>query len=425
MVGEDVQVLLLCYFILCYFILWDIIVYRIYIGFALGEVIAMIFIPLVFLSLYDLTERQHSKKGLLCIMFLCLMLSHTISFVLCFLLAVIWCIARYKKILQNKKIIVEILIEAGISMLLTCNYWLPVVEQFAEDVFHVSTNPAWLNHENTMNILEIVCGEHSIAFIEVGLLLFMILLGKLKNVCDRKVIWCLGCIAIFLVIETDIFPWKLIDKTPFVSIQFPWRLNMMSEFILAVGLAMQLFTVFGLYMNERKRVVFCVVIGILIGIFNLSIVCSSELGSYVNYPEGYADIEKNTNSVGCMEWLPADGNISDAIYSEYKGMVRCGDMYLNGNYNADGTFEFYPDGIRGECVVPKYYYKGYVAECIDIDGVIHEKMVQKSAMGGFVKIDVDSNIERVKVIYNGTRIQKISCIIPLIGLLIFAFGIVK
>lgn len=58
----------------------------VYTRFALGEVAAMVFIPLAFLALYDLTEMGHSRKRpFMCIIFvsyafthdkLCIMCSH-------------------------------------------------------------------------------------------------------------------------------------------------------------------------------------------------------------------------------------------------------------------------------------------------------------------------------------------------------------
>ena len=378
----------------------------------------MAFVPLVFLSLYDLTERNHSRKGLLCVTFSCLLLSHTISFVLCVMLAVVWCIARYKRICANRHLILGILAEAGLCMLITCYYWLPILEQFADGSFYVSRDPAFFNHENTMYLLAIVSGKYSVAFIEVGLLALLVFASKVKNVYNKKAMWCLIGAVILLVIETDIFPWKLIDKTPLVSIQFPWRMNMLTEFMVAVGLSMQLCAVLKLYMNGRRCMVVSIAAGILIGLFNLNMVGNIELGGYVNYPEGYADAVGNTNSIGFWEWLPAEGDFVDTVDSDYKGMVRCGDWYIQGSYNADGSYEFSTDGVQGTYVIPKYYYKGYKAECVDADGEAHEEPVYKSTEDGLVKVDVDSHVERIRVVYRVTWIQLASKILTFFGIVI-------
>lgn len=65
---------------------------------AMGEVVAMAFIPLVFLALYDYTEREERRKGLLCLVFSGLLLCHTISFVLCVGIAVVWVLLRIRKV---------------------------------------------------------------------------------------------------------------------------------------------------------------------------------------------------------------------------------------------------------------------------------------------------------------------------------------
>ena len=155
--------------------------------------------------------------------------------------------------------------------------------------------------------------------------------------------------------------------------------------------------------------------GILIGLFNLNMVGNIELGGYVNYPEGYADAVGNTNSIGFWEWLPAEGDLVDTVDSDYKGMVRCGDRYIQGSYNADGSYEFSTDGAQGAYVIPKYYYKGYKAECVDADGEAHEETVYKSDEG-LVVVDVELDVKQVRVYYGVTIMQRLSKYITILGL---------
>ena len=147
----------------------------VYTRFALGEIAAMVFIPLAFLALYDLTEMGHSRKGLLCVSYSCLMLSHTISFVLCVVMGIIWVCARWKRIAACRRLIGAVCMEALACAVLTCYYWLPVLEQFADGRFYVSNEPAFYTHEETQTLLAIVSGKYSVAFIEIGILALMVL----------------------------------------------------------------------------------------------------------------------------------------------------------------------------------------------------------------------------------------------------------
>ena len=156
----------------------------VYTRFALGEIAAMVFIPLAFLALYDLTEMGHSRKGLLCVSYSCLMLSHTISFVLCVVMGIIWVCARWKRIAACRRLIGAVCMEALACAVLTCYYWLPVLEQFADGRFYVSNEPAFYTHEETQTLLAIVSGKYSVAFIEIGILALMVFVSIYKKVFD-------------------------------------------------------------------------------------------------------------------------------------------------------------------------------------------------------------------------------------------------
>jgi len=129
-------------------------------------------------------------------------------------------------------------------------------------------------------------------------------------------------------------PWKLIDRTPFVSIQFPWRLNMFTEFFVALGLALQSVDIIKLLPSYRRNACLCAAGSILIGIFSLNMVWNIELGGYVNYPEGYADNAGSTDSIGFWEWLPAEGDLATSVGAESSGMVKCEDTYIRGRYGS-------------------------------------------------------------------------------------------
>ncbi len=391
----------------------------IYIRFALGEAAAMIFIPLAFVSLYDLTERGHSKKGLMCITYACLMLSHTISFILCVILAVLWVVIRTVRISRNIRLVVDIMAEAVMCAAITAYYWLPVLEQFADGSFHVSSDPAFYTHEETLSLLAIVSGKYSVAFIEVGILALLVFASVYKKVYNKKALLCLVAAAVLLICETKLFPWKLVDKTPLVSIQFPWRLNMFTEFFVALGIALQSADIIARLASYRRNVCVCAAGSILIGIFSLNMVWNVELGGYVNYPDGYADSAENTDSIGFWEWLPAEGDLADTVRSGDKYMVSvCGDT-LAGVYNRDGSYEFDAGGNPGIYVIPKYYYKGYVAEVRYESGSWCDIQVSKDKENGLVMLACDQGTENVKVEYRGTSIQKISKWVSMISLLVF------
>jgi hypothetical protein len=401
----------------------------IYSRFAIGEVVAMAFLPLVFMALYDFTEKEHSKKGLLCVAFSLVLLSHTISFVLCVILAAIWTLIRIKRI-WNKEKILGLVCEMIACMAVTSYYWLPVLEQFVSGKFKVSEEPAFYNHEETMHLFGILCGKYSVAFIEIGILVLLIALSYEKNILNKKSMCCIIWVIILLLAETNLFPWKLVDKTPLVSIQFPWRLNMFTEFFLALGIGIQIKDFNYNKVIDNRRLKQSIFICLIIGLFNLSIVWMREITGYVNYPDGYIENPENTNSIMFQEWLPVEGDISETVKSDEAGKVVLKASYetgnnqeqtvdlLEGQYTRNGKYEFDASGITGTCIIPKYYYKGYTATYISSSGTTEELQLKKDGDTGLISIDLFGCEGMVSIYYEGTFIQKITRWVSLLSMII-------
>lgn len=395
---------------------------------AMGEVIAMAFIPLVFLALYDYTEREERRKGLLCLAFSGLLLCHTISFVLCVGIAVVWVLVRIKKVL-DKKHILGLLVETGSCMLLTAFYWVPVLEQFADGTFYVSAKPALETQDYMMTMLGIVCGRFSVSFAELGIFLLLIMLGLRSQIQNKKAILCL-CLAVgLLLIETRLFPWKLIDKTPFISLQFPWRLNMFTEFFVAFGIGNQLLALYKQNILSEKNYKLCFVLCVLIGIFNLSVVWQVEILWHTNYPDNYIETIANTGEMGFCEWLPAEADTRQTVFSDNNRKIWLdGDTERNmtGEYHSDGSYSFDVKDTYDSCVVPKYYYKGYEATVIDPDGSRELLPVSKDPDTGLVRLELNGKTGTVHVWYGKTVMQMISKWISLISLLlIVALSVIR
>lgn len=395
---------------------------------ALGEVVAMAFIPLVFLALHDYTESEERRKGLLCLAFSGLLLCHTISFVLCVGIAVVWVLVRIKKVL-DKEHIWGLLAEAGSCMLLTAFYWVPVLEQFADGTFYVSTNPAFETQDEMMTILGILSGRLSVSFAELGIFLLLVMLGLRSQIRNKKAILCL-CLSIgLLIIETRLFPWKLIDKTPLISLQFPWRLNMFTEFFVAFGIGNQLHALYKQRLLSEKNYKLCFVLCVLIGVFNLSVVWQVEILRYMEYPDDYIETAENTNEIGFCEWLPSEADREQTVFSDNSGTIWLygeNEKMETGEYHSDGSYSFDVKGTYDSCVVPKYYYKGYEAIVIDSKGDRELLPVSKDLDTGLVRLELNGKTGTVHVWYGKTVMQMISKWISLISLLfIVAFGVIR
>lgn len=398
--------------------------------FALGEVIAMIFVPLVFMGLYDLTEKGYKKKGILLIAFTGLLLSHTISFVLCAILSFVWLIIRIKNMIKTPKLIAGVAIEAVICILITSYYWMPVIEQFMDSKFRVNVKHRFLTQNFTQSISDIVSGIHSVAFIEIGILCLLVFLGAYKKMVSKKSILLLICTVALIVLQTDLFPWRLIDKTVFVSIQFPWRINIFTELFLALGIGIQSDLLISHYEAQKRMQIIAIAICLAVGIVNVFTIWKVEMADYIgyiDYPDTYLENDFLTCVVGQCEWLPEEGDINDIEFGEPKYVLYEYGV-LEGQKNKDGSYSFSPNGIAGKYIVPKYYYKGYSAMYIDSAGIRHELGVEKNKDVGWTEVNLTGDETKVTVYYAGTAVQRYSLLITILslcGMVVFGIVIVR
>lgn len=400
----------------------------VYIRSAIGEVVAMAFIPLVACALYNFTEDKKQKRGLLCISFAGVMLCHTISFVLCVILAIVWVIFRIHKI-WNKKHILWLLAEAISCIVITSFYWIPVLEQFTDGSFYVNSNPAFKTQNEMMTFFRIVSGRFSVSFIELSVFLIFVLLGARSGLRNKKALCCFGISMGLLIIETRVFPWNLVDQTPFVSLQFPWRLNMFTEFFVALGIGLQLQELYRYLDSIRRVYILGLIMCVVIGCYNLYIVWPVGFIQSKKYTKNYMETVSNTNDVGCYEWLPSEVNKNENYSREGKGIISLyglSDNKTYGEYNSNGSYIFEVEQIYDSCVIPKYYYKGYKASVMDIEGSQMFLPVSKDPDTGLVRLELNGKTGTVRVWYGKTVMQMISKWISLISLLfIVAFGVIR
>ena len=218
----------------------------IYVRGALGEVFALVGIPLILSGLYEIFETNQKYSFSYLIGLVITVLSHNLSFLLCFTLVIIICIIYLPKCSFDRyKLLVS---ESMLACLLTAFYTFPMIEQLKSQQFY-------LNYYASSSALE----NHAMAFwqffanqtvfglsgnqykasnamvVNIGLFLsiapisYLFLAKKEKQPFITSML-VLGWICMLL--PAQIFPWKYMS---FVRVlQFPWRLNMLALPLLCV-----------------------------------------------------------------------------------------------------------------------------------------------------------------------------------------------
>ena len=218
----------------------------IYVRGALGEVFALMGIPLILSGLYEIFETNQKYSLSYLIGLVITVLSHNLSFLLCFILVIIICIIYLPKCSFDRyKLLVS---ESMLACLLTAFYTFPMIEQLKSQQFYLNyyaSSSALENHAmafwqffanqtvfglsgnqyNASNAMVVNIG----LFLSIAPISYLFLAKKEKQPFIISML-VLGWICMLL--PAQIFPWKYMS---FVRVlQFPWRLNMLALPLLCV-----------------------------------------------------------------------------------------------------------------------------------------------------------------------------------------------
>ncbi len=392
---------------------------------AVGEVQAMIFLPLVVWGLWNLTEEGFSHPALLGLGFFGLLMSHTISLALCGLLAVGWVLARLPRVLQ-KPILLRGVGTTLAVLLLGCWSWLPMLEQFTADRFKATTAPLTNLSANVQSpgTLFSLTGYQGLG---LGVLLLAVL-GLVLLLCRRqkqdrpaRVFWLLG--LGFSLIQLWGGVWRLLDATPLTSIQFPWRLHQLGQFffcLCAAWLGADLAKRFAnrapaaparaanaAHLAKFRRTLALGAV-LLASAANLALLWPS-LPELCNYSETHFENRGETFYLVGQEWVPDGVNIYEFAAEPPDQYTTPDGQPHQGESLPGGDFALWC-GEAGAYGLPKLWYKGYRAFLApETGGPAIELPLHKDGAGR-VELLVPQGCPagRVTVRYAGTALQQAS-----------------
>lgn len=394
---------------------------NLYTRFALGEVQAFIFWPLIFYGLYNFILEDFKKPYLIGIGFIGLMMTHTISTVIALCLCIIISLFYIREIIRTPKKIITLIVTAFAVLALTAYYWIPLLELLGSCELAYS-HPYALSENFKVAFFDIF---RDISVVGIGSVLFFlqtprILLLKKSKIRlsaeqeDENFIKILKFADVSLILSlvmiffaSDKAPWSVL-KHVLNFMQFPWRMYGAATIMMAFSAAVYVYSV--LRNADARRIGLMAVT--LTACLNIAVHADEiKYPKFYSVDDDYYHQAENTYQMGYGEWLPWNAKCAISDHEE-EFKSRTESIYTNTGNTISGLkyqgmikFEM-PEETYEYVDVPFIWYKGYKAH----DSAGNELSVSMSDMG-FVRVDTSSASGTVEVKYHLSALAVVSYVI--------------
>ena len=398
---------------------------------ALGEFASFVFIPLVFLGIYNIIyNEEKSNKFWLTIGASGLILTHNLSTLIVGFFAFCYLAAKLENI-NKKGVMKKLLINIVFILLITSFYTIPLIETRLSANYQVYEEGMMATRESVashgLNFLQLIItkADGSFAF-ELGIhiiIMFAFSIVGLRTI-DKPLkehyyfFFIAGIISMWM--STKYFPWKYLPEI-FSFIQFPWRMMMMTAFFISIICAINMYIVIKKF-NVKDVIVLSVI----------SLFCTFVIfDTFIMGDLGIQDIEN-------LQLGEFSGREYETVAGVGKGEYLTSNSYKDKFYLATRENNIYvlegkalietekKDGSHYSAKIKTYdskytvfelpyiYYPGYEIRC---DGMTYPNFETKNGYLGFA-LGKNDDIT-LDVSYEGTSIMKTTAIVSLISLIVF------
>lgn len=412
----------------------------IYVRSALGEAMALVFLPILLEGLYILFQEQKEEGGVLLFLGLTgLILSHNLTFLMGAILAVLFFVMFAQDL--RGKLILSFFLAFLAAFLVTAWFTLPMVEQLASQDFYLGYYGSSSDLENyalepwqyLRNTTVFGYGSNTMDserqmtmnigyFLTLAPLTFLLPSNHQKK--DQPfILLCLilGYILLFLPIRW--FPWKSMRFLRII--QFPWRLLTVSMVLLTIPSACG---IHALFQSQKLPYAFLSVLLCAEGVFHVAPVLNRSFG--ITSANSYSDLLSGELIDPCFsatyvrvqlaggEYLPSGSpdfrELPPAIRSS--SLEETGIPFQKNRTSITFHVDHAPDD--GTLILPLSWYHGYSLKDSP-EGTVLTASNEKLAELDGVKEGTYT------VVYGGTILQKLSAVISLLSSLALLFWKMK
>ena len=421
----------------------------IFIRMAVGEILAYAFLPVLFLGIHNLFQKDGRKYPFIVVGAVGILLSHNISTVFAVGLSVIYVLFNINK-LNNFKIWKKIEICCLFIILIVGFFYFPMLQAQNASDYKAFTYGKMATvetmHLHSLYLSQVLFGGlqggasdllttpsnvNRDMCMQIGLFIIVPVLFtpfvykhiEKKNRKNYILTLVVGLLAIFAT--TTLCPY---DKLPeqFSIIQFPWRFLFVATFTLSIIATINIAKIFENLSKKHVMILAIIIISyisplIFANTFTTALTDEIYMGTDIvqggNYPQ--------SNCTAGLEYLPSKAydNIEYLVNREQNVVIMEGNITIqeenkNGSYM---TIKFNNESEKSIIELPYVYYPGYD---IRING---EKIDYYESQNGFIVMDVPENQSgEITVKYTGTRLARLTWIISLLTVIVFiVFNIIR
>ncbi len=409
-----------------------------YIRNALGEYMSFIFIPIVFLGVYNVVFNDKENPYYLAIGASGLILTHNLSTIIVAAFAILYTITKLENF-SEKRVRHYLIVNIVFILLVTSFYWLPLLETHIKANYQVyqegmmATPESVADHGLKLKQLFITLNDGSFVF-ELGLntlAMFVFSIAALK-IIDKPLkehyIFFLIASILCMWMSTKYFPWKILPKE-FAFIQFPWRMMMMTAFFVSIVCAINMYLV--IIRFNIKDVIVITLISLFCTLFfllNIFLIGNPDIENIENINLGNFSGREYEVVLGAGkgEYLPKEvyaDKFNLLATKEDKMIVTKGKAVIENEKKEGSHYTANVKTFDSEYTIfelPFVYYPGYQVRC---DGIVVNNFPTENGFVGFIMGAKDKAFVEVK--YTGTRIMKTSTIVSIISVLVFMIAYIK
>ncbi|WP_143353652.1 YfhO family protein [Candidatus Enterococcus mansonii] len=389
---------------------------------ALGEVLAFMVLPVVFVGLIQIVRGNEKKFYILSIGMASLFFAHVLStFIFC-LFIIGYLVLNIPILIKEKKRLLYLMYATLLTILLVAVNLFPTIEQTMFQELRVQSSQIFFLQRTAANLGEYIKG----AFLNQGFnnlgwfiflaILFLLLRIKKLSIQNRQFL-ILG--ILFLYLATTHFPHYLFHDTLFNSIQFPWRYFIIVTICITWVCADSFSDVLPQKNYFSIIVITCSILLLLVSVIQY------QLTERQSYKSGYGSFSRTNGFVlgAGMEYLPNSMDYEKTVLEitgvfpqeksvEIKNTTRDNDVI---------TFD-YKAKVPTKVTLPIIYYKGYDVQ-VTGSGEVSEVKESKE-IRGLCEVTVTGE-GKLRFWYKGTVVQKVSFAISLLAWLILVGYVIR